>query len=248
MKTRVAIVDDDYSSLTAMKNYCDTLGVNSVAFQSPLEFIKFIDENRIDLAVLDYQLPQMNGLQLAELLNSKDVPVIFITGHRDEIASKSWDLNCLACLEKPVTIEKMRTALQKFKPQTSNRNISLPVHGGEIVQINISEIAFVTSCERDSSGNDRYLQTVTGKGYRIVNKNLEEILELLPENDFCRINRYHIVSRNTIETFSKTLEEVKLKVNHPHKNPCLFEEKSGQVTLNISDTFRKNFKDWIKKT
>lgn len=249
MKFKVVLVEDDFSALTAIKNYCQEIQLEVVgAFNSPANFIEELDKLTFDIAILDYAMPQYNGLQLAEILNSKKIPIIFVTGHRDEIASKAWDMNCIACIEKPVNIEKLKSAIQKFsKPLfiVSNDFISLDIYGGEIAKIKIAEIAFITSCESDTSRNDKYLQTTTGKDYRIVNKKLETLINMLPQNDFMRISRYHIVSRLAIDTYSKTAAEIKLKVNYLPKNSCTDKIKNGPVTLSISEEIKDRFKKWI---
>jgi len=240
MKTKVVVVDDDYSALRAIKNYCEQLDLNVIeAFDSPTKFVDAIDTLNFDLAILDYSMPQYNGIQLAEILNSKNIPVIFVTGHRDEIAAKAWDLNCIACIEKPVNIEKIKSSLSKFSiPRIKNDDsISLLTYGGLTTKIKHSDIAYITTCPDDKSHNDKDLFTLSGKKHRVVNKKLEELINVLPHSEFMRIGKSDIVSKAAIEKHSKNFDELHLVIT---------DSKNKPVTLYVSDQVKDKFKTWYE--
>lgn len=234
MKIKAVVVDDDFSALKAIKNYCEQLNLDVIdAFDSPKKFLDAVDNLKFDIAILDYAMPQYNGIQLAEILNSKNIPIIFVTGHRDEIASKAWDLNCIACIEKPVNVEKLKTAITKFKPQNnSNDTIELELYGGNIARFKISEIAHVGKCDSDTSGNDRTLTDISGKEFRIVKKKMEDFMKLLPADKFMRVGKSDIIGKHAISMCAKNYEEVTLSV------------KAKKV--NISDQLKDNFKSWYR--
>jgi CheY-like chemotaxis protein len=248
MKTRVAIVDDDYSSLTAMKNYCDALGVNPVAFHSPSEFMKFLEENPIDLAVLDYQMPQMNGLEIAEILASRNIPVIFVTGHREEIANWAWKLECLDCIEKPLTLRKLEKALTKFKllnGQTDRTDaFNFQVYGNQFVRISFNNLAVISTCEVDKSHKYKFLQTHSGESYKLFNYGFEELAEILPFRSFIQINKSDIISRSAVLSFNASFEEITLNIP-PVKNDCGTFAEQKKIVLTISDKYRSKVKAWL---
>lgn len=234
MKIKVVIVDDDYSALVAIKNYCEKLELSVVdAFDSPKKFIDLLETLKFDLAILDYAMPQYNGLQIAEILNSKNIPVIFVTGHRDEIASKAWDLNCIACIEKPVNVEKLKNAIGKYKTKNENEEntIQIEIYGGQIAKIKISEIAHIGKCDDDTSGNDRILTDLLGKEYRAVNKKMEDFMSMLPLDKFMRVGKSDIISKKAVVMHSKNYEEITLSV------------KGKKV--NISAKRKEDFKKWF---
>lgn len=234
MKIKVVVVDDDYSALKAIKNYCEQLDLSVIdAFDSSKNFLDLFETLNFDLAILDYAMPQYNGLQIAEILNSKNIPVIFVTGHRDEIASKAWDLNCIACIEKPVNVEKIKNAIGKFKTKHENKEdaIQIEIYGGQIAKIKISEIAHIGKCDDDSSGNDRILTDLSGKEYRAVNKKMEDFMYMLPLDKFMRVGKSDIIAKKAIIMHSKNYEDVTLSV------------KGKKV--NISAQRKEDFKKWF---
>ncbi len=216
MNIRVVVVDDDFSSLQAIKNYCGQLEVEVVqAFNSAKEFAGSFQDLNFDIAILDYEMPGYNGLQLAELLNSKNIPVMFVTGHRTEIAAKAWDLNCLACIEKPVTVNKLKDALTKNKPskRLEQQVVQLELYGGQLANFKVSEIIHIGRCESDTSGNDRLLTLASGKTHRVIKKKMEDFMSVLPNDRFMRIGKSDIVSKDAIMFCSKNLEELTLSTN-----------------------------------
>ena len=81
----VFIVDDDPSVLKALTRLISFAGLNVVTFASPQEFLDHHDHNAPGCLVLDVAMPQINGLELHQMLVARgcDLPVIFLSGHGD---------------------------------------------------------------------------------------------------------------------------------------------------------------------
>ena len=82
---RVMIVDDERLALRqfALETE-DVPGVDVAgAFTNPLEALQFLRENPVDAAFLDIEMPEMNGIVLAEKMREimPDLVVVFITGY-----------------------------------------------------------------------------------------------------------------------------------------------------------------------
>lgn len=80
MSISVIAVDDEINILEDLKRILEMMkGVRLVgAFISPLEALKFAHRNHIDAAVLDINMPELNGIELAEMFKdiSPDMQVI----------------------------------------------------------------------------------------------------------------------------------------------------------------------------
>ena len=71
--------------------------------------IKFLKEgNRADLALLDIDMPEMNGITLAAKLKDiqPDIAIIFVTGYA-EYAVKAFEVHVQGYLLKPISEEKL---------------------------------------------------------------------------------------------------------------------------------------------
>ena len=83
----VLIVDDDPSYLNLVRDWLK--GTYKVAMaNSGLQAIKWLGKNKVDLILLDHEMPVTTGPQVLEMLRSdeetKSIPVIFLTGKSDK--------------------------------------------------------------------------------------------------------------------------------------------------------------------
>ena len=79
----VFIVDDDQDIRTSLLRALGQRGYEVKAYDSASSFLTAYDGSRAGCVILDYGMPDMNGLELQVILNNKNWPlaVIFITGH-----------------------------------------------------------------------------------------------------------------------------------------------------------------------
>lgn len=82
----IMIVDDDMTYLGLVRDWLkDSYKVYMA--NSGLQAIKALGKNRVDLILLDYEMPVTSGPQVLEMLRSdvdtSDIPVMFLTGKND---------------------------------------------------------------------------------------------------------------------------------------------------------------------
>ena len=86
-KKSILIVDDDPQYLTMVREWLKATYKVSMA-NSGLQAIKWLGKNKVDLILLDHEMPVTNGPQVLEMLRSDpetcDIPVIFLTGKGDK--------------------------------------------------------------------------------------------------------------------------------------------------------------------
>ena len=83
----ILIVDDDPQYLTMVREWLK--GTYKVAMaNSGLQAIKWLGKNKVDLILLDHEMPVTSGPQVLEMLRSdsetRDIPVMFLTGKSDK--------------------------------------------------------------------------------------------------------------------------------------------------------------------
>lgn len=86
-KKSILIVDDDPNYLGLVREWLRGTYKVSMA-NSGLQAIKFLGKNKVDLILLDHEMPVTSGPQVLEMLRSeeetKDIPVMFLTGKSDK--------------------------------------------------------------------------------------------------------------------------------------------------------------------
>ena len=77
-------------------------------FTRPAEALDWLNDNSSDIALLDIDMPKMNGLVLAAEIKKKlpDIAIILLTGY-SQFAVDAFELHALGYLLKPVTKEKL---------------------------------------------------------------------------------------------------------------------------------------------
>ncbi|MWB78792.1 response regulator [Pseudooceanicola sp. 216_PA32_1] len=114
----VFIVDDDQDIRTSLTRALRQRGFAVEAFESARAFLAAFDGSRAACLVLDYGMPEVNGLELQEELNRLQWPlaVVFITGHggvRESVQAMRG--GAIDFLEKPFRqselVERIESAL-----------------------------------------------------------------------------------------------------------------------------------------
>jgi CheY-like chemotaxis protein len=84
-----------------------------------MQAITYLVNNRVDLILLDYEMPIVDGPQVLEMLRSesatKDIPVIFLTGvGTRESVTRVMALKPSGYILKTTTREDLRNKLKEF--------------------------------------------------------------------------------------------------------------------------------------
>ena len=144
MKLCAIAVDDEAASLKRFSRLAGELeGLELTGtFTDPSEAIEAVRSTSVDLVFLDIEMPQVNGLDLAEkLIEIKpSLDVIFITAY-DKYALAAFQVYAIGYLLKPVDIADLRTHVERLlKRRNSNQaNLNQPE---ESTQLKVSYTCF----------------------------------------------------------------------------------------------------------
>jgi len=91
-KYHILHVDDNFDALTMMKlKFRDTYNITSTS--NPKKALEILNKKRFEVVITDYDMPEMNGLQLLKKIKERfpDLPVIFYTGQgNEEVAREAF--------------------------------------------------------------------------------------------------------------------------------------------------------------
>lgn len=87
MAKRILVVDDDMMCLKTVQRYLTEAGFEVLGALSGMQAIHITEETKIDLLLLDIEMPGLSGFavleQIREMPDCKQLPVIFFTGRKD---------------------------------------------------------------------------------------------------------------------------------------------------------------------
>lgn len=217
------------------------------------DVITFLKSGKsIDLMFLDIQLADGKSFEIFDSVLT-DVPIIFTTAF-DQYTLKAFKLHSIDYLLKPVQVEELRNAMDKFKrlktkSALSNESIEslrelietkspsykqrIVVKAGNKLQFRpAEEVAYFFA-----DGKEAYMVTQKENRKHLVGYTLEELEQLLHPDDFFRISRKFIVRADAIAEVKGTMTtrlEVRLNHNNDH-------------SLTVSRERITDFKKWLDK-
>lgn len=215
---KAVIVDDEKKGREILKKfietYCSQVQVCGLAANAD-EAYDLIQQNTPEIVFLDIQMPNGDGFDLLERFTSIHFHLIFVTAH-DHYAIKAIRHYALDYLLKPIDINELRRAVQRAmdmpRPKASENRyaglvasrrvkysgrITVPVKEG-MIYLSVSDIIHI-----ESDLGCSVIYTVDGKKY-VVAKNLVEFADILPESDFFRIHKSHLINTHMVKKYIRT--------------------------------------------
>ena len=70
----IALIDDEKDFLTLSESFLKKLNgnYNFLSFQSPKEFLKYMQKGFVDIIISEYNMPEMSGLDLIKVVNKNN--------------------------------------------------------------------------------------------------------------------------------------------------------------------------------
>lgn len=188
---RVLIVDDNETNRRIFTLQFESWGMISVSAKSGEEALSIIEENEepFDLAVIDMQMPGMDGIELGraikELPFKGEIPLIMLTslGKINKLPTDVF----VAQLSKPIKLAELFEEVLRVIAETRNRISNLADHN---VDKNLSaKLPLRILLAEDNITNQDLVITLLGKmGYKIdAVENGRKVLEMM------EVKKYDII-------------------------------------------------------
>jgi len=212
---RVVIADDERPArafLARLLKECGDVELVGEA-RGGAEAIALIESTRPDLALLDLQMPEVDGLSVVRLVKRKLLPLFaFVTAH-DVYAVRAFEANAVDFLLKPVEPARLRHTLDRVHarlahgadPGAAAARLGLAAAqatGGDAgylrrIPVRLKDDIVLVPCAQLASvvadGELLHLTTVDGKRYSI-NYRLKDLAARLDPAMFVRISRSALVN------------------------------------------------------
>ena len=229
--TRVVAIDDEPLALQLVKGYIEKTPSLELAgaFDNPIEAAAFIQSGDVDLVLLDIQMPDLTGTELARVI-AGGPKVIFTTAY-EKYALEGFRLDAVDYLLKPFSYAEFLKAVQKAEKLIAAERSQLPSlevsndylfvkSESRLRRINFSEIQYI-------EGLKDYVKIWLKEEKKPVLSlsTLKALESRLPSDRFMRVHRSFIVNLETV----KVIERGRI----------VFGEVRIPVTEQYIDNFRK---------
>lgn len=174
---------------------------------NPLEAMKELEKQPVDLIFLDIQMPGLTGLQFIQSLVNKPM-FILITAY-EKYALEGYTLDVIDYLVKPVSVERFIKACNKARDlyELKNKTVvlsDLPSYifvnaDYSLVKIVLDDITWIEALKD-------YIRIHLQNSNKpiITRMTMKAIEEMLPVSKFIRIHKSYIVSIAAISSVRKT--------------------------------------------
>ncbi|MBF0559506.1 MAG: response regulator [Nitrospirae bacterium] len=154
---RAVVVDDSQLSLSIIEAMAESIGLNVKSFDHPVDALKYIEANPVDMVLTDFIMPEMNGIALVKEVRKiyEDIPIIMITVIDNDQALKNEALISGATdfLTKPFDESELRA-------RTTN-------------------LASLRQFQNELKARDEYLQDEIGKATQGIRDRENETLQVI---------------------------------------------------------------------
>src|SRR5580698_877254 len=161
----VFVVDDDISMREALESLIGNSGWRPETFASGEEFLRHAPIRRASCLLLDYGLPDLNGLQIQQRIAAErpDMSIIFITGRGDvPITVKAMKAGAVEFLTKP------------FKSETLIGAIETAIQRSHAALQRAEDVRAFESCYASLSAREREVMDLVVRG--LLNKQVGHAL------------------------------------------------------------------------
>lgn len=211
---KLFVVEDEPEGLSRMLQLIKQLPMETEVVGtagSIEESVNWLSQNPVDLILLDIELSDGQCFAIFDQIKV-DAPVIFTTSY-DEYSLQAFSVNSIDYLLKPVKLEELKAAVEKFKSvkgyyelqQSSIHDLLskfnaenrykdrfLVRKGSKFITISTEDIAYFYVEDRVT-----FAKLFSGS-MNIVDYNLEELSVMLNPDQFRRINRSFLVNLKSI--------------------------------------------------
>ncbi len=203
-------------------------------YNNPEKLLSDLANLDFDLLISDIEMPGIDGLHLAEMLQNK--LVIFCTAYK-EYAADAFNIDAVDYITKPVKLERLQKAIAKAverfdKPDTKKKFIQLNTDKGKTL-LYFNQIQYIKTALGDS--RDKTVLLTDGSFLNLKNVKFDTLLNELPDADFCRVNKKEIIAVKAIKFFNHN----EIVLHH-------LEENNKNITLILSETYRADFLKKVK--
>lgn len=197
---RCIAIDDEPIALDIIKSHAGKVPFLDLkrTFVNAFDALTFLKTETVDLIFLDINMPDLTGLDFAQVVGNKSL-VVFTTAY-PEYALQGFELSALDYLLKPIAFGRFMQAANKAYERLSGDSKKSPFvfvkDGYDWVRINLEELQYI-----ESEGNYLTFQE-TGKK-ALTRMTITEAIELLPTDQFMRVHKSYIVALDRIEKIER---------------------------------------------
>lgn len=217
---KILLVDDENLALSRLERMVKELGFEFDSFNDPQKALQCLAQNSYDMAILDINMPQIDGTALAKEIKymQPECFVVFQTAY-EEYALKAYELGAIGYLLKPYSKEDLELNIKRAKSYKKQKGKKfMTKNGNEYYLVDEEDIYYI---EADLTE----VIIRSSHGFSYYNKKISQMEHMLGES-FFKIHRSYIINLNQIDKM-KTKEQSKIEFSFKGIDDVVESSKDG---------------------
>lgn len=223
-----AIIDDEPLAAELLASYARKMPELNLTgtYDSAITAMKSLRNNPVDLLFLDIQMPEISGIEFANIL-PKETKIIFTTAF-DRYAIDGYKVNAIDYLLKPVSYDtfvlSVNKAIEWFtvikKQDILQKDRFIYVKSEyKLLQVKFDDILYV-------EGLKDYIKIYLANDKKPIMSlmNMKKLEDYLPHSQFMRVHRSFIVNLSKVEMIDRgrvVIEDVIIPVSESYRDQFL---------------------------
>ena len=120
--SRIVIIEDDKVTQTVINAALKNWGFETIVCSNGKDGINAVFENNTDVVITDFQMPEMNGIEVIKRIKVKspNIPIIMMTAFDEvQLTIKAIQNGAYDYIEKPIVLKKLKTILDNALAETN---------------------------------------------------------------------------------------------------------------------------------
>ena len=229
---KIAICDDIKEYRLSIRTYTEAYFNDNYI---PYEIVEFENGAELlnsslvfDIVFLDIELGDLNGIDVAKHLRKNKNTIILVTTSYIQYLDAAMDLHVLRFINKPITQQKIFSALSRAQSEINEKIIFLNLKSNSIIKLSISEIVYIEA-------RIKKVNVFTCNNIYTVKDSLKTLKTELTASYFAVPHNSYIVNMNYINSFKR--DEITL--TEPYNNVKI------SIATRKQPEFKRKFLDYI---
>jgi two-component system LytT family response regulator len=221
-RLRVLVVDDERLARQGLRDFLERESDVEIVGEcaTGVQALKFLDAHEVDVAFLDVQMPELDGLGVAAALEQPAaLSIVFVTAF-SEHAVRAFELNAVDYLLKPFDYERFRAALDRVRARRGTMSAAelaqrltetltaLQRGRGYVDRVLVKDRGLIHLVAVDDidwlEAADNYVRVHAGEDQHLLRETMARLEDRLDPARFARIHRSTIVNLSRVRLLEPT--------------------------------------------
>ncbi|MGL4425940.1 MAG: LytR/AlgR family response regulator transcription factor [Cetobacterium sp.] len=197
------IVEDEFPAREELKYFINNNSNFEIQneFENPIDALKYIESNNVDVVFLDINMPELDGMTLGKIINrfNKEIKLIFISAYKD-YAVEAFEIKAFDYILKPYSEERINNVLNNLAEEFSKNSSAIKDSNITKITVNLDSKMFVLSTNDILyiEADEKETHIFTENGMYSSKMKISQLESVLTDNLFFRCHRSYIVNIDKI--------------------------------------------------